>query len=286
MKFTFWFAEKGYERALAPALMSGAAAHGDEIVLKPNADYAGPEGDGGIICGVTKREVLWDHRAKHVPLIYIDKGFTRSRAEYQGHNLPEWWRMCVNATHPTEYLMRVNRPSDRRQRMRVAFAKRRAGHKIVILGSSGKFHLTHHLTEPTEWTRDLIGVIRDFSDRAIIYRPKPSWKYAVPIAGARFDHGSKTPVDSVLTDAWCAITYGSIASVDSILAGVPCIVLGNAVAAPISSHSPADIENPLWADLAQREQWLANLAYCHWRPAEIASGLAWKIIREIIDATV
>lgn len=280
MKFTFFYAEKGYEMALAPALIAGAAVHGDEIVLKPNADYAGPENDGGIICGVTKREVLWGHRSAGVPLLYLDKGYLRSRAPYGDRNLPEFWRMCWNATHPTDYLMRLKRPQDRMNGIEQAAHMPRGGERILILGSSGKFHLTHHLTEPQAWTRDVVGVLRDFSDREIVYRPKPSWKYAEPIEGTIFDHGEKTPVADALRHAWCAVTYGSIACVDAILAGVPVICLGNAVAAPISSTSLADVETPLWAEKDAREQWFANLMYCNFKPAEIASGFAWHEMKE------
>jgi len=287
VKYIFYKAPKGYEDALAPAIISGAAACGDEIILKKTEEYDGPEADGAVLIGVVKREILWGYRAAGKRVWYFDKGYTRSRAPFADKSLPEWWRICIDGTHPTEYLMRIQRPHDRLALMNVPISeKRNFGKRIVILGSSAKFHLTHRITEPTEWTRDLIGVIRDFSDRPITYRPKPSWKYAVPVEGARFDHGSKTPVSSVLGDAWCTVTYGSIASVDSILAGVPCIVLGNAVAAPLCSDSIADIEHPLWADLPTRKQWLANLAYCQWRPQEIASGLAWRTTKETADEFV
>lgn len=288
VKFVFWKAPKGYEDALAPALLSGAAAHGDEIIIKPTEEYRGPEGDGGIICGVVKREILWDHQAKQQPLVYIDKGYLRSRAPYGDRSLPAWWRMCVNATHPTDYLMWKPRSADRAVASGITQPARRArgGDKILLLGSSAKFHLTHRLPDPTAWARDLVGVMRDLSNREIVYRPKPSWKWAEPIEGTEFDHGAKTPVSGVLAGAFVAVTYGSIACVDAMLCGIPVVCLGNAVAAPMSSCAIGEIETPVWADLKNREQWFANLMYCNFRPQEIAGGLAWSILKETIPYAV
>jgi len=283
MKFVFYFAEKGYEMALAPAMIAGAAACGDEIVLKPNAEYRGPEFDGGIICGVTKREILWDHKAKGVPLIYEDKGYTRSRTQWKGLSLPTWWRMCWNAVHPTDYLMELDAPDDRLRRagFGVSSLKSNPDGHIVLLGSSQKFHHTEGLPHPTEWATDIIRQIENLAPgRMCIYRPKPSWAAAERIEGAEFHHGQKTPVSDDLAGAFCSITYGSIACVDSILAGVPCIVLGNGVARPVSSRSMTCINAPLWSPPERLRQWLCNLSFCQFTPPEIESGFAWSTLRE------
>jgi hypothetical protein len=282
MRLTLWKAPKGYENALAPVLIEGARLHGDEITIKPTDEYRGPEGDGGIIFGVVKREILWDHAHKGVPLIYLDKGYKRARAPWRGTNLPTHWRMCWNATHPTEYLMRLAAPADRWDSLGLRLNNRNAvGTRVVILGSSAKFHHTEKLVHPTEWTQGLVREIQQIApDRKILYRPKPSWSDAQPVDGARFDHGGKSLILDALRTAFCSITYGSIACVDSVCAGVPCIVLGNGVAAPISSRTLGEIADPMWQNRRNREQWAANLAYCHFTPDEIASGFAWKTLKE------
>lgn len=280
MRVTFWFAEKGYEMALGPALIEGAAAHGDEVVMRPIAEYRSPPPGGSIICGVVKRELLWEHQAAGVPLLYLDKGYHRVRAPWRGGNLPGWWRLCWNATHPTAYLMDRARGADRWNQLGVQLQPRRRGNKLVILGSSAKFHQTERLPHPTQWVSGVVQVVQHISPAEIVYRPKPSWADAQPVEGTTFDHGGKTPVAGALADAWCSITYGSIAAVDSIISGVPCIVLGNAVARPISATSLSGILNPIWESEVRREQWAANLAYCHFTPDEIAAGVAWKILKE------
>lgn len=280
MHLTFFYAEKGYEMALGPALIEGAAAHGDTVVMRPLGEYRSPPPGGSIICGVVKREILWDHQAAGVPLLYLDKGYHRVRAPWRGGNLPGWWRLCWNATHPTAYLMDRPRPADRWERLGVTLAPRRTGDRVVILGSSAKFHQTERLPHPTEWTQGLVSALQHITPMGLVYRPKPSWADAEPIPGTEFDHGGKTAVANTLARAFCSVTYGSIAAVDSIIAGVPCIVLGNAVARPISATSIGSVLSPVWESQVRREQWAANLAYCHFTPDEIADGTAWKILKE------
>lgn len=280
MHLIFWYAEKGYEMALGPALIEGAAVHGDTVEMRPIAEYRFPPPGGSIVCGVVKREIMWEHQVAGIPCIHLDKGYHRTRASWRGQSIPGWWRMCWNATHPTAYLMDRPRPADRWDRLGVALQPRRRGEKVIILGSSAKFHETERLPHPTPWAQGVVNVARHITPMEIVLRPKPSWKDAVPVEGATFDHGHRRPLSDTLADAWCSITYGSIAAVDSIIAGVPCIVLGNAVARPISAISLSAVLNPIWESDARREQWAANLAYCNFSPDEIASGTAWSILKE------
>lgn len=280
---TYWHAEKNYEKALVAVMVEGAAAAGIELTIKSTADYREPEGDGSLIFGITKREILWDHQDRKVPLLYLDKGYCRDRTQFNDRSVPAWWRMCWQGVHPTAYFMHGNRPSDRWQRMNLPLFPRQPVHQtgqVVILGSSAKFHQTMRIEDPNTWARLVRDGVHRHCRNPITLRPKPSWKDAVPIEGMAFDWGNKTPITDVLTGAWCAITYGSIACVDAICSGVPCIVLGNGVAGPVSSSVLNDITGPIWQSRAVREQWAANLAYCNFTPAEIGDGTAWKILKE------
>lgn len=281
MRLIYWHADKNYERTLAPVLVEGAAAAGIELVVKPTEDYRGPEADGSLIFGITKREILWDHQQEQVPLLYLDKGYCRDRQPFMDRSVPAWWRMCWQAVHPTAYLEAIKRPPDRWERMGMALQERwEHPGNIVILGSSEKFHITMGLEDPTTWARLVRDSIRRFCGNPIIYRPKPSWKYATPIEGMVFDWGHKSDVRETLRGAWCAVTYGSIACVDAICAGVPVIVLGNGVAAPVAGKFINEVAHPVWYPRAYREQWAANLAYCNFTPAEIGDGTAFNILKE------
>lgn len=283
MKLVFYQAEKNYENALVGCLVEGAAAAGIELIVELAADYREPKADGAVIMGVVKREILWDHQKRNIPILVIDKGYSRDRMPFNGGSVPRWWRMCWQDVHPTAYFMNDSRPADRWARMNLPLFNRQHAPQtgnIVILGSSAKFHQTMQMEDPNTWTRMVRDGIHRHCRNPIIFRPKPSWKDAVPIEGMVFDWGHKSQVADTLACAWCAITYGSIACVDAICAGVPCIVLGNGVAAPISSPFLNDVTGPTWKPLSEREQWAANLAYCNFTPAEIGDGTAWKILKE------
>jgi hypothetical protein len=113
--------------------------------------------------------------------------------------------------------------------------------------------------------------------RPIIYRPKRSWKDAVPITGSKMDKDSD--LNEQLARAHCLVTHGSNACFEAMLAGVPSIILGDAVAKPISSTSVMEIEKPRLATDKERESVLAFLAYQQWTLLELMEGGAWPHIR-------
>lgn len=282
MHLILWTAEKGYEPLMGPAVIAGAAKHGDTVEMKPLSEYEHPIADGGIGFGIVKRELLWDHQRAGKPYLYIDKGYKRMRTRYHGDNPPGWWRIVVNDTHPTSYFQKVKRPHDRSAMLGMKMWERRRGDSILIAGSSAKFHMAHNLPHPTEWAQKVVNDLRAVSDRPIIYRPKPSWSSAEPVEGAEFDWNAEKRTDFIvaLNRAWCVVTYGSIASVDAVASGVACIVLGHAVARPISSTRLDEVESPAWLDQQTRDQWAADLAYCCWTPWEIEAGIAWATVKE------
>jgi hypothetical protein len=134
------------------------------------------------------------------------------------------------------------------------------------------------LGDPTEYNGRLIAEIRKYTRRPIIYRPKPSWRDARAIRGARYSPPHEQ-LGSLLESVHCLITHGSNACLDAMMLGVPSIILGEAVMAPISSRSVSEIEHPRLARMNERRQLLGNLAYHQWTEAEMASGAAWGVIK-------
>jgi len=136
------------------------------------------------------------------------------------------------------------------------------------------------MKDPTRWATKVANTLRTMTGRPIHYRPKPSWREAVPIDGTVWSAPPQEPdVYAALAGAHAMVTHGSNACFEAILAGIPVIVLGEAVAKPISSHTLDAISSPLMVSLYERRQWAANLAYCQWTMQEFASGLAWQHLR-------
>lgn len=279
MKICFWHSDKPRERLLADAFATGARLLGDEVetaYLEPEPKVA--DCDVACMVGVKSRELYQAHYRAGVHVIYFDKGYTRHAAAGPV-KLWEYWRVAIDAHHPTNKLMDVNRPDDRMDALKLIMGQwRPKGEHIVLAGSSQKYHDFYAMRPPTEYWRRVVRELRALTGRPIVYRPKPSWKDAVPIDGTRFSGGDES-IEDVLAGAHALVTHGSNACFEAVLHGVPCVVLGEAVAKPISSTMLEDIEKPLLAPYQLRYQWLANLAYWQWTMREMSEGKAWAVLR-------
>lgn len=284
MKIAFLSSDKARENLLADAFLSGARRHGHQtetLALQPEP-FVGAY-DVACMVGVKSRELFKLHRQAGVPVIYLDKGYSRhKRASLAGW---EYWRMSINAHHPTARLADQEMPADRLRRMgwRPEPWRERGAH-ILIAGSSAKYHEFYGLREPTRWTEALVKDIRKVTKRPIIYRPKPSWREATAIAGTQFSYGNERTLPDELAHAHAVVTHGSNSCFEAILAGIPCVIVGDGVAKPISSTSLIELGSPLLASDKARSRWLANLAYWQWTLAEMHSGAAWEFLGSEIHA--
>lgn len=281
MKITFWHSDKPRERLLADAFADGARAHGDAVELRSlTPDPVVSDCDVACMVGVKSRELYRAHFAAGAHLVYFDKGYTRHAAR-SPVKLWEYWRVAIDSHQPTALLMETNCPEDRADRLGLVLQPWRKPHAeswILIAGSSAKYHEFYGMKDPTAWTGKLVRELRERSRRPIVYRPKPSWADAVPIEGTRFSRSPET-IEEALRDVAVVVTHGSNACFEAVLAGVPCVVLGEAVAKPISSTTLDELESPRTASYAERHQWLNNLAYWQWTMPELASGEAWQFLR-------
>jgi hypothetical protein len=174
-------------------------------------------------------------RAAGAVPIMLDKGYVRTRRSVAGLGVLAGQR---RRSPPDRHQPHEPQDAERPAGTRWASTSRRgaaAGNQIVIAGSSAKYHAFYGLPEPNEYYATSSLDIQARTDRPIIYRPKPSFKDAQPIEGTEFSTGDETITDA-LWGAHALVTHGSNACFEAALLGVPSIVLGDAVAAPISSH--------------------------------------------------
>lgn len=212
--------------------------------------------------------------------IYFDKAYNR--------DWPRWWRVSVCAHQPTNHLLRGKFPLDRARAQGWLplpdWRTSKPGDYILLAGASAKYHKFHGLPDPTTWATILVDRLRRHTDRQIVYRPKPSWKGAVPIPGTTYrEPKSRVSIERELEHTHALVTHGSSAAFDALRAGVPSIIHGNAVTREISSTSWEDIENPL-RDTTRRENLVAALAYHQWTVDEIAKGEAWPFISSTMQS--
>lgn len=286
MRIAFYCSDKPREHLLADAVLMGARRHGHETFEV--ALGAEPEpGAFDVVClvGVKSRERFQAQHRAGAHVIYFDKGYSRhkSRGALAGW---EYWRVAIDAHHPTERLRALTMPHDRWEKLGIrinAWHRRRDTGPVIIAGSSLKYHEFYGLKHPTTYAKEIVSQLRALTDRPLIYRPKPSWREAVAIKKAAFSRLPET-LDDLLNSAHVLVTHGSNACYEAVLAGVPSIVLGDGVAKPLSSTILNAVEEPLMAGEEDRLRWAANLAYFQWTLAEFASGEAWDFLGEQLHA--
>jgi hypothetical protein len=273
-------------QALIAAITAGASRCGDEIEDSARDELPPSQLDCDFVglYGLARPDWLRYCIQEQQPFLYFDKGYRRQEDERGS-----FWRVGMNETHPTEYVVHARHNSGRVGKLQKAMglpahmASWRDASKdspIVIASSSEKFHWLHHLPPPREWVADTIRQVRQHTSRPILYRPKPSKGDPGPIDGAKCVVAVKS-MAQLFKGCHALITYGSYICVDAMLEGVPSIVLGNGVIRDISSTNISEIEEPKLASDDERLQVLANLAWCQYTVEEWSSGIAWSSAKRL-----
>lgn len=133
-----------------------------------------------------------------------------------------------------------------------------------------------------KWCKDTALKIKRYTNLPIVYRPHPK-----TVINERFwiqekdflrdNHNLFEWSQFVnIEDAYCVVSYSSNATVDSLMLGVPVIACSQRnVVYPIVSNVLADLahpDGPPFPSDAILGQFLADLAYAQWTPAELRSG--------------
>ena len=129
------------------------------------------------------------------------------------------------------------------------------------------------------WLVMTVKRIRAVSNRPILIRPHPKRPMKETVAKVTnfpevYVSVPPSTLDQDLEGAWAAVFYNSSSSVAAILKGIPVFVTDeDAVTWDVANNDVRDIQNPRLPD---REQWLYDLAACHWSDEELRQGLVWK----------
>jgi len=130
---------------------------------------------------------------------------------------------------------------------------------------------------PVEWTRQKIEAVRQVSNLPIVLRPHPG-KIADlrPLLrpGVTISDSTKIPIEHDLRRAKAAFVFNSSSGVAAILEGVPLWVDdSSSVCWDVANYNIGDINYPKQPD---RNQWINDLAACHWTDEESRRGLVYK----------
>lgn len=282
MKVGFFHSTKDWCVDLAERFKHGAAQHGDVIETVGLNHPFQSDWDAAAILGIGYIST-WDRvQAAPIPMMYLDKGFTRTG---------DYYYTSIGAYRPINYVGDWDKPDDRRKKFGwepLPWREPTADGHILIAGSSLKFHEFHRLGHPEQWRDFIVREIRRHSKRRIKYRPKPNQ----PLGDVWFNLNGdwqadvRRPLETDLTNCHVCITHGSSVALDAMLVGVPGIVLGTAITEPISATRLEYVEQPHLASMEERLNLLNDLGYCQWSVAEYDSGAAWAHIKPELQKLV
>lgn len=259
---------------IGDAMFKGAQLLGlDATLLRSNTYRGQPEHDVAVFYGLSDGlRRIFDVYRRNRRAVYIDLGYwgRRKRTRYDGYH-----KVAVNSRHPTAYFQHKLHDHSRFGKFGIPVQPwRRRGRHILLAGMSAKAAAAEGFT-PEQFEREAVRQIREFTDRPIVYRPKPNWLMAKMIPGARLQRGSDIPLAEALRNCHAVVTHHSNVGVDALLAGIPCITL-DGVASVMGSRKFADIEDPPMPD--GRDQWAADIAWTQWTVEEMRQGRAFRYL--------
>lgn len=256
-------------KKIADALADGAKRVGWGVV-DTEEEHLQPKADMLLAYGWRNQPMFEAYRRAGLHFIYCDLGYwsrKRARSDYGGYH-----KVVLDGRHATSYFRR-NRPGDRLEGAPLIGPWQQGGRHIVLAGLSAKGAVASGM-RPLAWEYQTIAALRKLTDRPIIYRPKPSWRDARPIEKTIFSPGEQL-IEEVLRGAHMLVTLHSNAALDALAAGVPVHAVEGL--ASVMSTPLENVENPLRPN--DRQQFFADVSYCHWVRTEIASGMVFDQFR-------
>ncbi len=131
--------------------------------------------------------------------------------------------------------------------------------------------------KPVEWAREKIQKVREITDMPIVLRPHPGAVSDLrPLVGKNITISDSVgrPLMRDLKYAKSALVFNSSSGVASILSGVPLFTDdSSSVCWDVSNKNLDNLLTPVFPD---RQQWIFDLAACHWTDEESRQGLVYQ----------
>lgn len=176
---------------------------------------------------------------------------------------PDYHRISIGNYHCGEYIMDLNRPSDRYEKHNIEIQPWRKNEDgFILVAETSKFNMAVFGLDYDEQVRGVPNLIREHTDREIVMRDrKQRWE---------------EPFSSQVEGAWAVVTWSSNCAVEALIKGVPVFLRARCASSPMCLTDLSRLENPFYPE--NREQWLKNLSYQQFSVAEIIDGTAFEII--------
>ena len=267
----------------------GARRCGDTVEIVENVNIV--NSDVAVMQGFVHQDVSRPHLLlrrnildSNPNTVVIDSNlFQFSNSELQNYYL----RYSLNGIFPTTGFYFDNKLDPARwqsisQRLRINLVPYRSNgsHILVCLQRVDGWSMCG--VDVQRWLDKTVKRIRNYSNRPIVVRKHPGDRRQNSLTFSKDYTISTSP--SILDDfknCWATVTYNSSPGVASLITGVPVFVTDpvpqQSQTWPICNTDLLQIENPLMPD---RQEWIDSVCQSHWNDDEVASGEAWRFLRE------
>lgn len=180
------------------------------------------------------------------------------------------YKICYRSHHPDDYFLSLPTKGKRFNQQIRPWKQPQPSSPILLAGMGPKSHVLYGYDD---WEASVVSEIRKVTSRPILYRPKPSDKHPMSVAGTELVDAS-IPIAMQLNQVHSVVTHHSNVACDALLRGIP--VYSQYGPAKYMSTPLPDIESPVYCD---RKPFFNRLSYCQWSLGEMASGEAWSWLR-------
>jgi hypothetical protein len=259
---------------ICDAMREGIEAMGDTTSTVFGYQHDGrASADVAVFYGLKdgKRTIFNDYVKAGKHALFIDLGYWGRREKGKARQA-EFHRFTVDKRHPFDKVMINPCPSDRIDRHVPRLEPRRHGDFIILAGMSRKSAHSYDMGW-LQWENHALQSIRKYTERPVVYRPKPEHRGTEGLDGTRYSPREER-LEGLLAGAHCVVTHHSNVSCEAVVAGVPAII-DSGIGWPVCGHDISDIETPFFPDDGLRRQWLNNVGYWQWNCMEMAKGEPW-----------
>lgn len=267
-------------RILCMAMLAGIRKVGDQPRVISSAFYQRPITPVCVFYGLTGNngKLLRDFKKAKGAAVYMDLGYF---GRHEGGRHAGYHKISVGDRHPLAYFQR--RPHDPARwdhfgREVKPWRTADADAPILLAGMGPKAASAAGFRQTNEWETEVVRILRQHTERPILYRPKPSWDHPRRIAGTEMLDADLS-IEPQLAASHAIVSHHSNANVEALQLGTPSFCVGG-LALPLSKRALSEIEAPLYPDDEARLQWLADIAWTQFSVAEIAEGLAWRHLKD------
>ena len=277
---TFYHSDLPPELSIMEAFGLGVEANGGkfrQVHLSQYTEESGP--DDWTECAVlfkvkdNTRKIFFDHRDAGLRVIHVDSGYLQP---------DHYYKVSLDALHPTEYFRASPRPQDRWERLGLEMKPWKGNllKHVLVVNDHPVYGRFWYKMDMAAWAKKTARRIKGRTHRPIRWCPigrdwmkkedlETDW---AEVCGPGVIWGE------LLSTAHSVVVFASAVAVESILAGVPIFVYGQDCVAKSMAGDPRFVESPKCPKDGERLQFFRDLAYCQWTAQEMWSGECWDNI--------